>query len=209
MTGRRAPGPARSHLAVRGELGDVGPQPDVELRDLLHDQPVQGAASPSGPPSARPARGSARSSESWRSARPPRRAPRAASRSASPGASSRSPACRRGAGSSPPGSGPRDPPRGSRRAAPSAARPPIAARCTLSPGASLPPTKYFGVQSRCRCLASASTSFRNFRGRFWKTRQSVLTVERRSAGTDSPGRPPRDRWSSWSRRRPWSEPRDR
>ena len=30
--------------AVRGELGDVGPQPDVELRDLLDHQPVQRAA---------------------------------------------------------------------------------------------------------------------------------------------------------------------
>ena len=32
------------HVAVRRELGDVGPQPDVELRDFFHDQPVQGAA---------------------------------------------------------------------------------------------------------------------------------------------------------------------
>ena len=30
--------------AVRGELGDVGPQPHVELRDLLDHQPVQRAA---------------------------------------------------------------------------------------------------------------------------------------------------------------------
>ena len=30
--------------AVRGELGDVGLQPDVELRDLLDHQPVQRAA---------------------------------------------------------------------------------------------------------------------------------------------------------------------
>ena len=29
--------------AVHGELGDVGPQSDVELRDLLDDQPVQRA----------------------------------------------------------------------------------------------------------------------------------------------------------------------
>ena len=38
--------------------------------------------------------------------------------------------------------------------------------------------RYFGVQSRCRRLAKASTSFRNFLGRFWKTRQSVFTATR-------------------------------
>ena len=52
------------HVGVRPHAGQVRPERHVQLRDLLHHQPVQ-LLRASGRPSAPPGPGSARSSASW------------------------------------------------------------------------------------------------------------------------------------------------